>query len=187
MRSGVDQVSGPRRYDEPDSARSRRGRNALYIVFTVVVTAVVALALVEAIVGFPGFGIDTNTATASARGTTLRVRYAEVTRGQLASPFHVTVEHEGGFDGPVSLAVSSEYLDLFLTNDLSPAPTSETAEPDALLMTFDAPPHGDTLSVRWDLVAKPAAEFTTRTGTAAVLDDAGGTIVSVDFTTRVRV
>jgi hypothetical protein len=41
------------------------------------------------------------------------VHYAEVARAGLDVPFRITVQWQSGVDQDVTLAVSSEYLDLF--------------------------------------------------------------------------
>lgn len=180
-------LDAPVRYDEPSGRAARRKRHVLYIAFTVIVSAVVVFGVLEALIGTPGYGIDSGTAHASAEGTSLAVRYAHATRGQLASPFEVTVRRDGGFDGRVTLAISRTYLDLFLTNGVSPSAESETSTADAVLMTFDPPPAGDTMGITWDVVAKPSSFFTSRDGFVSVVDATGAPVVTATFTTRVHV
>jgi hypothetical protein len=186
MTAGPDVLEVPVRYDSPAGLAARAKRHLLYTVFSVVVSAIVLFGLLEAVTGAPGYGIDSATARASSGSTSLAVRYAHATRGQLTSPFEVTVHHDGGFDGPITLAISRGYLDLFITNAVSPSAASETSTSDSVLMTFDAPPTGETMSVRWDVVAKPSSFFTSRDGFVRVVDSSGAAIVSASFTTRVH-
>lgn len=187
MTSGSEALEAPIRYDLADGRAACAKRRVLYVVFAVVVSAIVLFGLVEAVTGAPGYGIDSATTRASSGDTSLAVRYARATRGQLTSPFEVTVRRAGGFDGPVTVAISRSYLDLFITNGVSPSADSETSTSDAVLMTFDTPPSGDTMSIRWDVVAKPSAFFASRDGFVTVVDASGSAVVSATFTTRVHV
>ena len=180
-------LDAPVRYDEPSGRAARRKRHVLYIAFTVIVSAVVVFGVLEALIGTPGYGIDSGTAHASAEGTSLAVRYAHATRGQLASPFEVTVRRDGGFDGPVTLAISRTYLDLFLTNGVSPSAESETSTADAVLMTFDPPPRATPWASLGMSSPSRARLFTSRDGFVSVVDATGAPVVTATFTTRVHV
>ena len=96
------------------------------------------------------------------------------------------MRREGGFDGPVTVAVSHDYLDLFISNGVSPAAASETSSADAVYLTFDPPPTGDTMSVAWDVVAKPTPFFITRHGFVSVVDSTGASDLTARFETRVH-
>jgi hypothetical protein len=169
-----------------EGKRVLRGRKVTTWALTIVVCAIVGFAVVEALFHVPGYGITSATSTASRSGDRVEVRFARVTRGQLATPLDVRIERDGGFDGPVTVTISSNYLDLFITNDLSPQPSSETSTADANVMTFEPPPSGNVLDIRWDIVAKPSGWFSSRTGTVSVLSGDGTPTVTASFHTSVR-
>jgi hypothetical protein len=154
-------------------------------VFTAVVALIVGGAVVEAASGLPVYGISTRVARASADGVDLEVRYPRLTRGQLDSPVHVNVRRSGGFDGPVTIAISSSYLALFITNDVTPQPSSESDSGEVVSMTFD-PPDGDALSVDLDLAARPAGWFEGRAGTVSIVGQGTSSDAIVSIHTNVR-
>ena len=168
------------RYDTSEGLGKSRRRGALYIAFVVIVAAVIGSTIVEAGTGIPLYGISTRTARASAAGVELKVRYPRVTRGGLDSAMHVTVRRPRGFDGPVTLEIS-----LFVTNDVTPQPSSESNSGHTLLMTFD-PTGGDTFSADFDLSARPAGWFESRAGTVSFAADRSGSDVVVSIQTDVR-
>ncbi|MGH2732546.1 MAG: DUF421 domain-containing protein [Actinomycetota bacterium] len=57
-------------------------------------------------------------------GYALRVMYASVSRPGLVTPWSVEVRRPGGFMGPVTLAASSSYLEIFDGNGFGPDPSS---------------------------------------------------------------
>jgi hypothetical protein len=182
--SGADTVE-PIRYEGDDAATAVRKRRALYIVFTTVVTLIVALAAVEWLVGSSVYGVDTATTSAAQGGAQLEVHHPTVTRGQLATPLEITVTRQDGFSEPIVLSITADYLSLFLSQGASPRPTAETATADDLILTFDPPP-GDTFVVAWNLQAKAVGSFTTANAHIALLDSSGQATVAVDFDTKVR-
>jgi hypothetical protein len=111
----------------------------------------------------------------------LGVHYAQVARGGLDVPFRITVQQAGGIDQDVTIAVTSDYLDLFDRNGIEPQPTGATATADDVIWRFEHPP-GDTLEVSVDMQVQ-AGRHWGRSGTVAVLDDTGSPIVQVQFKT----
>jgi len=174
----------PIRYDRAGGDVARRKRRALYLALTSVVTIVVLAAVLEATGLHDLYGIDTATVGARGGGSTLEVRYAKVTRGQLAVPLEITVTSPQGFSDDIVLSVSAGYFDPFLTQGPMPAPSSSTADGADVILTFD-PPSGDTFAVRWTLAAEPVGKFTTAHGSVSLLDGAQPT-VTVGFTTEIR-
>jgi hypothetical protein len=172
--------------DDDDGPRTLRGRRRTTLIFTVVVSLIVALALVEALLDLPGYGVDGATTSASRGEDVVTVRYARVTRGQLVSPLEVRVQRAGGFQAPVTVTISSAYFNLFITNDVSPQPTSETSTESSDILTFDPPPTGEVLDITWDIVAKPSGWFESRTGRVTVLGEDGRPTASASFHTKVR-
>ena len=142
--------------------------------------AALGLFVVLGAVGF--FGVRSAETSTSAEGYRLTVTYAKVTRGGLATPWSVEVRKEGGFDGPVVLAVTSSYLEMFDENGLDPDPAAATSDDEFTIWEFD-PPSGDTLSVSLDARIEPAVQ----SGRGGVLQvrDGDRVVAAVSFSTRV--
>jgi hypothetical protein len=179
------ETDSPVRYDHHNGKTAAHKRRALYITFNTAVALVVAIAVIEALIGSSVYGVDTQTTSATNDDISLEVRYATVTRGQLAVPLEVTISRQGGFAEPIVLTLTADYLDVFNTQGPDPTPSSETATANDLILTFDPPP-GNTFVVRWNLTAKPVGSFTTATAHIAVIDSRQQTIVDVNFDTKVR-
>ena len=80
----------------------------------------------------------------------MTVTHAQITRAGIAVPFHVRVTHAGGFDGPLSLAISEGLLERFDFQNLYPNPSAETATADYVYYEFDQ--NGSTTVYRTVLV-----------------------------------
>ncbi len=158
-------------------------RRVGYTITTLCLAAVMALAAVDVLPSVAILGVDAQTTRASAGGIDLAVTYGEVSRPALATPFDIEVRQEGGFDGPVRVAVDQEYLRMWDENGLVPAPSAETVMGPWVVWEFDEPV-GDRLLVSYDARIEPAAQEG-RSGAVAVLDSDDAVIVRVDFTTRV--
>jgi len=162
-----------------------RRRRLLYLASTVVLTLIVASAVLEKVSRLPLYGVTHRRITAAVKGTELTVWYPRVTRGQLDSPLTATVRRSSGFDGPVTIEISKPYLAQFPERRVTPMPTSEEVHGDALVLTFDKPAD-DSLEVEWDLGAHPAAWFTGVKGRATVIGDRPYHDVTVTFETDTR-
>lgn len=127
-------------------------------------------------------GMRIGTVSASAAGVTLEVRYAEVTRSGLETPWKVAVIAPGGFDGPVTITTTAEYFERFDFNQWYPEPSGTTLRDDLLVMTFDRP-QGDVLLVRFDGRASPT--FGLGSGATTSLDTEGLSPLSVSYRTLV--
>lgn len=130
------------------------------------------LVLVAGLAGV--FGVRTRSVTASGGGYELKVTYASVTRPGLATPWAVEVRRPEGFDGPVTIAASADYLEMFDENGLDPDPAKSTADPEFVEWEFD-PPRGDTLAISFDARLEPAQQWG-RSGTVKIL--VGGVAVT---------
>jgi hypothetical protein len=138
------------------------GRRALVLVLLLLVVA-----------GAAGL-LGVRTGRTSARGTgglEIRLAYAHTTRPGLASPWTLTVERDGGFDGPIHVATTASYLRAFDDNAVVPAPDSETSRGDTVVWTFD-PPAGDTLTVTLDAALEPGVQWRRRATTTVSTGDA---------------
>ena len=128
------------------------------------------------------WGSRSSVVSASSGGIELSVRYPAVTRSGMPVEWQMEVHRKGGFEGPVVLATSLDFLDLFDVNDLQPQPSSSHTNGGMLIWEFD-PPDGDTLLVSVDAVAEATIHWG-RTSTTSVLIDAAPT-VTVRYRTRV--
>ncbi|MET0326003.1 MAG: hypothetical protein ABW219_12315 [Ilumatobacteraceae bacterium] len=168
---------------EPETDRDLTQRKVLYGATTVVLTLIMVLGVVDAFGWFDAYGVDTATARAEGGGYTLEVSYPSVSRPALASPFEIVITGPDGFDGPVTVAVTADYLKMWDENGLVPAPAAETMDGEWVLWEFD-PPETDALRVFYDARIEPAVQ-SGRTGRVAVIDD-GERVVQVEFRTEVR-
>lgn len=143
----------------------------------------IALLLTFLLLGVVGaFGVRVATASATGGGYELTVTYAAVSRPALATPWSVEVRHRGGFNGPITIATTNDYFDLFDENGFDPDPTRVTATPESIVWEFEPPP-GDTLMVSLDARLEPRIQWG-RSATTSVLMD-GKPVVAVSYRTRV--
>ncbi len=161
--------------DSPPLGRLRRAR-LLRRTYLAATAAVV-------LVGLTGLtGPMTATATATGGGYALTVEYPQRSRAGLPAELRITVERDGGFDGPIALAIESGYLELFDDQGSMPQPASSTGDGEWIHLQFDPPP-GDTLRVLHRLRVDTSAHRG-REGAIAVLED-GAPVVSADLATGV--
>jgi hypothetical protein len=173
------------RLDDQYQATARRSRRRGLLVGTTVLVLVMASAVVDGLGIVDSVGVDSATVTAVADGTTLSVRYPDVTRPALASPFEIVVSRPGGFEGQsIEVAVSTDYLLLWDLNGVIPSPSAETAGAAMVVWTFD-PPSGDQLRIVYEARIEPAVQNGEQ-GRVAVLDERGDEQVAVEFETQVR-
>jgi hypothetical protein len=132
---------------------------------------VVTVFVVAGLVGC--FGVTSRTVSVrSPGGMSVAVTYAQRTRPALASPFSVAITSPGGFDSAVEVSLSTDYLESFDENGLSPDPDSATTDGEMTTWTFEAP-EGDELTVWLDTRVEPGVQWK-RPGTVRVTvgDDA---------------
>ena len=134
------------------------------------------------------YGVRTRTASASAGGYELSVRYATVSRPGLATPWSLEVRRPGGFPDGLTVAVMSSYFDVFDENGLEPAPVEETSDGERTYWRF-SPSAADTIAVSFDARIEPGVQVTRAKGRVEVLAGPTGptaaTVVAVDFRTWV--
>ena len=162
--------------EQPPLARARRaraGRRAFL--------AVLCLFLLAGALGL--LGVRTSTVQARGGAYDLEVRYARVTRPGLAVPWTVTVRRDGGFDGPLTVATTSRYFDLFDENAFEPEPESVTTDGERVIWEFKTPDHGDTIEISLDTRTGPNVQWGDE-ATTAVLEN-GRPVVQVDYRTWV--
>ncbi len=171
-----------RHLEGEDGTALVRKRRWLYRATTTLLCLLVGLAVLDAMGVTAVYGVKARTVSADGGGYRLEVRYPVVARPALAAPFDIALGREGGFDGPVTLAVTSDYLAIWDANGLDPEPSSSITDEQRLLWEFE--PEGDTLVVSFDARIEPGVQWG-RAGRVEVLDDRGDTQVAVDFRTRV--
>jgi hypothetical protein len=174
--------SGPKRWedvptapwevDEDEIRRARTGRRVLL--------ALLAAFLLAGAIGL--LGARTTTVSASAAGYRLTVSYPAVTRPGLAIRWMVVVAHPGGFSGPITIATTSAYFNLFDFNNLDPTPSKAITDASRSIWTFDPPP-GDTLRVTMDARLEPARQAGQDGATSLVIG--GDEVLTVRYRTRV--
>lgn len=144
------------------------------------------LLLLLVVAGLCGaLGVLTSTSSASTGGWTLSLTYPRIARAGLDTTWEVRVTHPGGFSKPITLAVSSDYFDVFETQGFHPDASSSTQDGRMLYLTFEPPPSGDTLVVDFDAYIQPSSQVG-RDATVAVVDHTAGgplPLVSVDYHT----
>lgn len=158
-----------------DISRLRRARNARRAVMTL--TCLLVLLGASSMLG-----VREATVSAESDGIEMTLTYAAVSRLGLATPWELQVTRQGGFGGPITVATTSTYFDIFDQNDLSPQPSSATTDGDLILWEFD-PPQGDTLTVSVDARLEPVFRGG-RSADTSVREN-GVDVVGVSYRTRV--
>jgi hypothetical protein len=115
-------------------------------------------------------------------GYELAVEYPSRTRAGLTHDVVITIHRAGGFQAPVTVAVSPTYLALFEEQGLQPQPAASTGTAGRLEWQFD-PPTGETLRIVYDGRVEPH-RHRGAAGTVWVLDG-GAEAVSVRLETTV--
>lgn len=162
--------------DDEQSSRQTR-------VSVAVRRAVLTFFLVVLLAGVVGvLGVHTDTVSNSEDGWSLELEYAEVARGGLDVPWEATVTRQGGFDGPITLALDGGYLDIYETQAFHPEPSAGMRDGGTLFLEFDPPPSGEVFVVAYDAYIQPGSQVGS-TATLAVLDQ-DVQVAPVEFSTR---
>jgi hypothetical protein len=125
-------------------------------------------------------GVRSWTARASGDGYDLSLTYPRVARAGLDVPWELRLEHAGGFDGPITIAVSADYFDIFEFQGMHPEPSDETADGDFVYLTFQ-PPDGDVFTTSLDTYVQPSSQIGRDAVAKAMIDDR--TVAQVSFST----
>ena len=134
-----------------------------------VYAVVLSLFLLAGLLGL--LGVRTGTVRAEGGGYELEVRYAKVARPGLSVPWAVTIRRPGGFDGPITLATTSAYFDLFDENAFEPEPESVTTDGKRVIWELNTPQQGDTMEVSLDTRVGPNVQWGTSATTAILEGD----------------
>ena len=172
--AGAPTTTAPRILDAGPARRSLRLRRLF----------LAALVVFLGLGAFDVLGVRTRQVSATGGGYELTVRYAAVSRPGLATPLSFEIRRPGGFDGPVRVAVTADYLDLFDENGLSPDPVSATSDGQRSVWEFEPPEDSDTLDVSFDVRLEPGVQLTAPRANTAVLEG-GVPVVSVGYRTWV--
>lgn len=138
---------------------------------------------VVVVLGLAGvWGVRARTLHASSPGTTARLTYPQVVRPGLAAPWRVHVERAGGFDGSVTITVTSEYLDSFDQNGLTPQPDRTWRDATTVSFGFDEVA-GDAIELSLDMRLEPGVQWRRRATTEVIIGDE--VVASWSYTTWV--
>lgn len=170
--------------DEVGAASVIRRRRWLHRTTFGVLAAILALAVADGLDWADAYGVATAEARATGDGVSLVVEYPSVTRPALVSPFRVRVERADGFDGPITLAVSRAWIEMWDQNGLYPSPSAETGDDDWVEWEFD-PPDGTVFELFYDARLEPAWQRS-EDGRLELRNTDGSVVAAVDFRTRVR-
>jgi hypothetical protein len=159
----------------PGWQRFERGLRLVAIVFVVVV-------VVGAVLGFAGLRLGT--VAAQDGNLDVSIRYAEISRAGLATPFTVDIATRDGSPLPdrVQVAVTSDYLAMFDENGLDPEPVTTDADADTTFMTFEPTRGHSSLSIDFDARLQTDIH---RGRDASVTVRAGNDRTTIEFRTRV--
>ena len=133
------------------------------------------------------FGVDSAVETVDlADGGSFEVEYPQVTRSA-RSPLRGRSRCPApkGFDGPIKLAVSRPWIEIWDENGLYPGPSSETGDHHWVVYEFD-PPDGSIFKFFYDArpPTRPCRSASTERSNCATT--ASRSSLQIDFTTTVR-
>lgn len=146
----------------------------------------VGLTLALVLLGAVGFlGVRTVTERGSARGYTISVTHASVTRPGLATPFIIGVEADHGRSLPsqINIRVDARYLEMFDENGLEPDPSASFQSGEWVWWTFDVPPSSTEFRASFDARLEPAVQWGSEG--SATLEVDGQEMTGVTFRTWV--
>jgi len=168
---GQDEVGAPERVSIGEMRRARALRRLVLLLLLAF--------LVLGALNF--FGGRTAKTQAKAGDWQLEVSYPRTGRPGIGAPLQIQVQHQGGFDGPVTLSMTSDYLDVLDVGSIHPDPSQATASDKAITWQFDPPP-GDTLSVSFGAEFE-ASEHPGRHKAAVTVLENNKPVTHVNFTT----
>jgi hypothetical protein len=145
--------------------------------------SVVALLVLVVGLGVTGWlGVRSGTAEATGGGYALEVEYPMIARAGLDVPWTITITAPpGGFPDEITVAVTSDWFDLFETQGFSPEPTEETTDDRFDYMTLSTPDTGTTMTFSYDTYVQPAAQLGASAEVWLIVDDER--VASVDYRT----
>jgi hypothetical protein len=139
--------------DDTAADITTRSNSVLARIGSRVFVLVLLAACVAGVLGL--LGGRTATATGTGDGYRLSLSYPQTSRPGLDIKWQLSIEHQGGFDRPITIAVSARYFDLFETQGFYPTPAETTRDDRFVYMTFTPPAHGPTFRVLFDAYLQP--------------------------------
>ncbi len=161
---------------DDDLPRERRGATLrrIFLVFVAVFVACGAVGV---------FGVRSETVTdAPDAGPRLSVRYPAATRAGLPAAITIRVQQDGGFEGPIIVAITRSYLGLFDEQGVRPEPDASTSEGSFLVWEFEPPDRGNTFTVTIDVIVETGRHFG-NDATVELRNDDGDRLASVPLDT----
>lgn len=143
----------------------------------------IALLTVIVLLGASGLlGVFSRTVRAQAAGWTLVVEYPWIARAGLGVPWTVTVTAPPtGFPDQVTVAVTSDWLDLFVSDGWSPQPTDETTDAEFDYLTLATPAAADTMTLGFGAYVRPSAQLGSGAEVRLIVD--GAPLATVHYDT----
>jgi hypothetical protein len=122
--------------------------------------AAIAVLLLIVGVGASGWlGVHSAEVSAAGGGWSMSVEYPRIARAGWDVPWTVTVTAPGSFPDQVTIAVTSDWFDLFESQGLSPEPSEEYSDSTMSYFVLDTPPDDDTLTFDFDTYVQPTAQL----------------------------
>ncbi|SDY46051.1 hypothetical protein SAMN05661080_03539 [Modestobacter sp. DSM 44400] len=143
--------------------------------------AIAVLVLVVAVGATGWLGVHSAEVTAEGGGYTMSVQYPRVARAGWDIPWTVTVTAPGTFPDEVTLAVTSDWFDLFESQGMSPQPSEEYSDATMSYFVLDTPPTGNTLTFDFDTYVQPTAQLGASADVWLIVDDQR--VASVEYRT----
>jgi hypothetical protein len=168
---GGDSVGAPAHVTTRELRRARNYRRLILL----------ALAAFLVLGALNFFGVRMAEVQAQKDPYQLQVSYPKTGRPGIGAPLQIQLQRQGGFDDPVTITMSSDYVDVLDVRSVDPQPSQTTSTDKALVWEFDPPP-GDTLSVSLNAEFEPSEHPGRHHGTVSVLEN-GKPAVQVQFTT----
>jgi hypothetical protein len=127
-------------------------------------------------------GGPTRSSVDAGAGTRLTVEYPPVVRAGTGTPYVVTIERDGGFDGPVVVELTTSWPERLDFQSFYPTPSAETARPGWVRYELD-PPDGEVLVWTFDVRTNPQQLLVRGRHAVRVLDGSGRPVAEVQHVT----
>ena len=122
--------------------------------------AAIAVLTLVVLLGATGWlGVHSSEVTATGGGYTVSVEYPRVARAGWDVPWTVTITAPGSLPDELTVAVTSDWFDLFETQGLSPEPSKEYSDATMSYFVLDTPPEGTTMTFDFDTYVQPTAQL----------------------------
>lgn len=144
--------------------------------------AAIAVLVVIVALGASGWlGVHGSEVTTRGGGYTLSVEYPRVARAGWDIPWTVTITAPGSFPEEVTVAVTSDWFDLFESQGFSPEPAEEYTDATMDYFVLTTPPNGGTMTFDFDTYVQPTAQLGASADVWLIVD--GQRVAAVDYRT----